>query len=498
MSTLDWVVMAAYGAVVLGIGWYANRRQKTSEDYFLGGRRLQWWVVGVSLVATSFSSLALIGCTGFGYRTGLKYLQLQIGDLLALIAVMVIFLPFFSSLRLTTAYEYLEKRFGVVARSVGSLLFIGQTLMRTAILVYAPALALAAILGWSIEGSILVAAGAAILYSAFGGIGAVVWTDLIQMAVVVFGVTVCVVLVAGDVPGGLGAILDHARESGRTEVVTLSASPGTPFNLLGSLIPYMFFAFSLFGTGQQAVQRFLSVRDLRSARRAGITAWTVGTIATAITLFLGVCIAAWADLAPTAGTFSPPVGDDVLPMFIAARLPAGLAGLMLAAIFAASMSSIDSAIHSMSTAGIVDFLRRFSKRPPSPKAELRAARLGTVAFGVIAVLGALYAAAGEAHIFETLFKWLAYFAGPLLGLFLLGLLTRRVEQVGALVGAGVAGGFVLLCVIIEAPRAFGFHPLWFAPGSCLLTFGYGYVVSLLRPPPPTDRIEGLTLFTRRP
>jgi len=147
LEPLDWIVIATYGAAVIGIGAWANRRQKTTEDYFLGGRRMRWWAVGVSLIATSFSSAALIGGTGEGFANGMGYLQLQLGDLLAIALAVTIFLPFFARLRLTTSYEYLERRFGVTARTVASALFIGQTMMRAAILVLAPAIALSAVWG---------------------------------------------------------------------------------------------------------------------------------------------------------------------------------------------------------------------------------------------------------------------------------------------------------------------------------------------------------------
>ena len=267
LAALDYLVMAAYGALVVVIGYLANRRQKNTEDYFLAGRKLPWWAVGVSLVATSFSSVSLVGGTGFGYSVGMQWLQLQIGDLVAILLVCAVFLPFFSSLNITTAYEYLEKRFGVRARTVASALFLGQTLLRTSILVYSPALVLEAILGWSIGTSILVTAGAAILYSTFGGIGAVVWTDLVQLVVIVVGVGISILFTIADVEGGLPALLDWGRAHGHLTALTLEFDPSSNFNAVGALVPYMVLAFSLFGTGQQAVQRFLSVRDLKSARR---------------------------------------------------------------------------------------------------------------------------------------------------------------------------------------------------------------------------------------
>lgn len=488
LAALDWIVIAAYGATLLSIGWVASRRQKTSEDFFLGGRNMPWWAAGVSIIAASFGGLSLISLTGFasGKGQGMRWLQLQLGDLLGLVVVMVLFLPFFARLPITTAYEYLERRFGAVARTVASALFIGQTMARAALLVYAPALAASKVLGWPVHWTILLTTVAAVLYSSSGGLLAVVWTDFVQMAVAIFAVAYCLVVVTGDVPGGLSAILEHADGKGQLEAATLDWDRGTPLNLLGALVPYAVLACSLFGTGQQAVQRFLACKDLRSARRAAISAWAVGAVAVSLTLFLGVCLGAWSDLVPGAAL---PKGDEVLPSFIDARLPAGIAGLLLACVLGASMASLDSPIHSTSTAVLVDFVRRFARHPPDAKAELFWARFAVVAFGLAAAAGALYASTLAEGILDNLVRWLGYFAGPLLGLFLLGMLSRRANEPGAL--AGVAAAFVLLGAGIGCGVPWGFHPLWLAPASAAATAGVGWAASLLRPPPDPLRLRGL-------
>jgi len=470
MQALDYLVMAVYAAAVLGIGFWANRRQKNTEDYFLGGRQLPWWAVGISLVATSFSSASLIGGTGYGYAAGIDWIQLQIGDLVALLIVMAVFLPFFAAQPITTAYEYLGRRFGDRARTVGSVLFLAQTAVRASILVYGPALALQAVLGWSVETSILVSAAAAIVYSACGGIAAVVWTDCIQFGVIVVAVIATLGVVAGDVPGGFGAVLDYASSEGRLNPVTLEFQPKKLFHLTGALVPYLVLALSLFGTGQQSVQRFLACRDLSSARKAALTGWFAGTIALGTCLLLGVAIHAWTKLAPGAATFHIDKGDKVLPAFLAQRMPAGLAGLMLAAIFAASMSSLDSAIHSMSTSFMVDIAKR---------SGLRLARLCTVVIGVIATLGALAAAEAETTMLQTMVTWLGMFAGPLLGLFLIGMTTKRASEVDALIG--VAAGAILVVALFWNHEQLPVHKLWIGPFSLVLTYVTGAGLAPLLP-----------------
>ncbi len=499
LEPLDWTVVAVYGAVVVAIGAWANRRQKNTEDYFLGGRRMRWWAVGVSLIATSFSSVALIGGTGYGYGKGMGYLQLQIGDFVAILVACMVFLPFFARLRLTTAYEYLELRFGVGARTVASALFLGQTLLRTGILVLGPALALTAVSDLDLQAAIVLSGVAALLYSAAGGITAVVWTDLIQLSVVVLGVLVSVVIVSSDVVGGAGAVWSHAAAEGRLEAVSTDLTFATPFTLVGALLAYGVLALSVAGTNQQAVQRYLACTDVHAARRAAFLGWGIGFFAVALTLFLGVAIHAWSDLSPAAERFTAAMAeegrtnDSALPLFILHRLPAGISGLLVAAIFAASMSSMDSAIHSMSTATLVDFVRRFRARPMEARSELRLARLLTAVFGVLAILAALLAATAARGLLDTLITWLGYFAGPLLGLFGLGVLTRRTNEAGALIGTALGAGLVAGAVALELPARWAFHPLWLAPVALLTTLVGGFVAGLAFPPPQASQVEGLTL-----
>ena len=494
-SSLDWIVLAAYGAVVVGIGLAARLRQRNTEDYFLGGRRMAWWVVGVSLIATSFSSSALIGGTGFGFTTGMKWLQLQLGDLIAIALACAVFMPFFAKLRLTTAYGYLEYRFGGAARTVASALFLIQTLLRAGILVYGPALALSAILGWDLRWAIVASGTAALLYSSAGVITAVVWTDLIQFAVVVIGIVYVLVLVAGDVPGGMSTVIADAQASDRLRVVDPALAWTHPFTILGAVLAYGALALSVAGTNQQAVQRYLACEDLRAARKAAFLGWGMGLVAVALTLFLGVALASWMAHAPD-GAVLAGAGDEVLPRFIVHRIPAGLAGLLVAAIFAASMSSMDSAIHAMSTATLVDFVRRFRSKPATDATDLRLARILTAVFGVLATLVALYAAAAQARLLETLIVWLGYVAGPLLGLFLLGLLTRRANEVGALVGTAIAVAFVATVVLLGLPKQWAFHPLWLTPLSTTLAVSTGWLASLLGAAPPEARLRGLTWWDR--
>ncbi len=472
MHFVDFIVLFVYATTVIAIGVVAHRKQKSSEDYFLGGRKLPWWAIGVSILATSFSSSSLVGGVGFGFAKGIHYTSIQLGDLLGFGLVCVFFMGFFKSAPYTTAYEFIEKRFGVVARSLASLLFILQTLARAGLLVYAPAVVLAIVLDWSIETAIVVTAVAAILYSTFGGIGAVVWTDLIQVCVILAALVACLLLVASDLPGGFSQGVELAVQADKLDLLP-ERTWKQAFSLPWILLAYGVLSLQVAGTNQQAVQRYLACEDLHTARKAAMTGWGIGALTLGLSVFLGVMIGAWSsqfpDILPkTQG------GDEVMAGFILQRLPPGLSGLLVAAIFAAAMSSLDSAIHSVSTAVSVDFLRRFGRKR-SPASELSLARVFTLLFGLAALGIALLAAAQSNNkgLLETMINWLGYFAGPFVGLFVLAMLPWRCPEWGAVSAVLLAFAASGLVVASAWWKAAEIHALWLAPASLLLTLVLG-------------------------
>ncbi len=485
LSTVDWVIIAAYGALVVGLGWWHNRKQKTSEDYLLGGRRLPWWAVGVSLIATSFSSVSLIGWTQAGASSGLAWLQFQIGDLIGLLIVLSLFLPYFSNLRLTTAYEFLEVRFGSVAARLASGIFLVTVLARAGILLFAAAVPIAWLTHESITLCVVIVGSAALLYSAVGGLGAVVWTDTLQFLLIVVGVLACFVLIAQDLSGGAGAIFDALFGEKATPLVNFDPDPGTVPTFWSAIFAYGTLTVAVFGTNQQAVQRFLACRDMRASRRAAFLGWGLGAFVTFLTLSLGAAMALWFQAeGRTAG------GDSIFADFIALRVPSGLRGVLLAAVLAAAMSSMDSAIHSMSTAAWVDFLRP-RNGVASDRRALLTTRCLTVFFGLLAIAAGLYAAEQKEEIIQLLLRWMGFLAGPMLGLFLLGILTRkRVGQASAVAATLVGYGAVyLLNRPFEglanakgvAPSSVlghqGIHHMWTAPVTLCLTISAGLLIS---------------------
>ncbi len=484
LEPLDWIIVGAYGAAVVLIATWAKRKQQNSDDYLMGGRALPWWLIGMSIIATAFSSISLLGWTGKGYADGPRWFQLQAGELAAILIVCALFLPYFARLNLTTAYEYLERRFGPRARWLASALFHVTVLARAGLFLFLTARALAVFTDLEVETSILVVGCAAMVYSSTGGLGAVVWTDGLQLLLVVVGVSASIVLILSDLPGGLADVVDLASAPGRNPPVDFAPALDRWPTFWTGLLAYGLLALSVAGTNQQSVQRYLACKDLKASRRAALLSWALGALIVLLTLGMGMALhLKYGGRAIAA--------DDVFSTFVRDDLPLGLAGIMVAAVFAASMSSIDSSIHSMATATLVDFVERLRPEPLTDERRLRVARGLTLVYGVLAVGAAFYAMAQGRDVIDLLLKWLGFLAGPVLGLFLLGMLTRRVRESHALVG--VAAGYAVLLLgftdlVLSARGAdgsttthaahAGVHGIWAAFVGCAVTFGVAWLGSL--------------------
>ena len=288
MSAIDWAIVAIYGVVLIVIGVAASRRQSTTDEYFRGSRQLPWWAIGFSIIATSFSAASLLGGPGQGYNNGLLYLQLQFGDLLGYGLVIALFLPFFMRLNLTTAYEYLEKRFDSKTRSLGSLCFLLFVIARLGGLLYAASLAVSTVIGIPLSTAILIVGIVSIVYTVAGGIAAVVWTDVLQFAMIFIGIGAGIWAAASGVPGGLGQLWSTAAEAGKLTVIDPSWDPASIYTLPTALLAYGTLAFAVAGTNQQSVQRYVSCADLPSGRKAILLGWFSGFVGVAATLILGV------------------------------------------------------------------------------------------------------------------------------------------------------------------------------------------------------------------
>jgi SSS family solute:Na+ symporter len=315
----------------------------------------------------------------------------------------------------------------------------------------------------------------------------VVWTDALQLLLVLGGVAASVAFVVSSLPGGLGDVAAALTAPGREPVLRLDADVNAYPGFWTGLLAYGVLALSVAGTNQQSVQRYLACADLRAARRAALLSWAVGAVVVLLTLGLGVALFALHGDAGE-GPWHGVKADAVFATFVAEGLPVGLAGLLAAAVFAASMSSIDSAIHAMATATLVDFVERIRTRPLGEAARLRTARALTLVYGTLAVGAAFYAMTRGRDTIDLLLRWMGFLAGPVLGLFLLGRFTRRVRSAHALSGFAAGYAAVLLGFLLPLggggrtwAAGQGIHWIWAAALACLLTVLVAWLAARLTP-----------------
>lgn len=491
MSAIDWIIVVVYGVVLVSIGVAASRKQGTTDEYFRGSRQLPWWAIGLSLIATSFSAASLLGGPGQGYSNGLLYLQTQIGDLIGFGLVIAIFLPFFIGLNLTTAYEYLEKRFDAKTRSLGSLCFLLFVIARLGGLLYAASLAVATVANMPLPAAILLVGVVSIVYTVAGGITAVVWTDVLQFAMIFVGLAAGLWAAASGVPGGLGELWSTAGEAGKLTVINASWEPDSIYSLPTAVFAYGILAFAVAGTNQQSVQRYVSCASEADGRKAILLGWFSGLIGVAATLILGALLFSFYTI--NTGLPEEIAGDAILPHFIVNDVPPVASGLLVAAIFAAAMSSIDSALHSLATCMTVDFYDRYSSVPQEEARSLKVAQFLIVAWGILGIVAAFYVAATDRDLLQFLIEFTTMFVAPLLGLFLMGVLFPRINANGAFYGTVAT---VILLKIGTDAGWLSFPGIWRSAVVAPIAIILGYVISLVGPVPADRSIRGLTLWTK--
>ena len=493
MEIVDWAIVAAYSVIVIVIGIIASRKQNNTDEYFRGSRQIPWWAIGVSIIATSFSAASLLGGPGEGYNHGFLYLQLQLGDLLGYGLVIALFLPFFVRLNLTTAYEYLEKRFDAKTRSLGSLCFLLFVIARLGGLLYAASLVVSTITDIPISLAILIAGVVSVVYTVAGGITAVVWTDVLQFAMIFIGIGAGIWTAVTGVPGGFGELWRVAGENGKLVMFDFSWEPDSLRSFPTALLAYGVLAFAVAGTNQQSVQRYVSCADETSARKAIFLGWFSGFVGVSATLLLGVLLFGFYQL--TTPLPSDVKADGILSYFIINQVPPGASGFLVAAIFAAAMSSIDSALHSLATCMTVDFYDRYAKPKPTEGQSLRVAQWLIGVWGVVGILSAFYAASTGQDLLEFLVSFTTMFLGPLLGIFLMGVLIPRINATGAFYGTIAA---VILVIMASNFGWLTFPGIWRSATTTPIAVLLGWGISCLGQSPPPRHLQGLTIWTPQP
>jgi solute:Na+ symporter, SSS family len=579
MHILDWFVVAGYLIWIVHDGLKRTKNAHEVEGYFLANRSLPWWAVGLSVMATQLSAITLVGTTGQGYADGMRFVQFYFGLPLAMIILSVTLVPFFHRARVYTAYEYLEQRFDLKTRTMASMLFLLSRGMSCGAIIAAPAVILSIILDWNLLLTILAIGVPTVFYTMLGGVQAVTWTDVKQMAVIVGGLLAAIGALLIGMPEGIGFgdALEVAGATGRLKAIDFRFDVRQTYTFWSGLLGGLFLSLSYFGCDQSQVQRYLTARSVDEGRQSLLMSAYYKIPLQALVLLTGILVfvfylftqppmlfkggheealarsgrapeyqaleaefgrafavrrqaaLAMADAPGEAeqvnareafraandqikeirgragalvgavvgdGRYSDRTGDTpapdvnyVFPTFITTRMPIGLIGLMIAAIFAAAMSSIAAELNSLATSTVIDVYRRLLRPAASDAHYLRISKAATAFWGAFACVVATFAA-GLGSLIEVVNRFGSFFYGSLLGVFVLAVAFRQTTGTGAFVGL-IAGMAVVLTVAFH-PATSGISFLWQNPIGAIVVVVVGLFVSALtaRPAPSTDGRPG--------
>jgi len=466
LDKLDLAIIALYLVGITLFGLRFRKRQRSLRDYFLAGRDMPWWAISLSIVAAETSTLTIISIPGLAYDTNLNFLQVVMGYLVGRVVISFGLLPHYFRGDLYTAYELIERRFGRGLRSLTAGLFLLTRAAAEGVRVYAVSIVVAIALGTGEVASIAIITALTLIYTFEGGLAAVIWTDVVQTAIYVGGTLVGLVTILHLVPGGWTAIHAAAAGAGKLQVFDFTPSLWIPYTFWAGVIGGAFFITASHGTDQLIVQRLLAARSQKQSVTALLTSGVA--ILFQFTLFLIVGVMLWAFYRVPSANFGK--ADRIYPTFIVSQMPHGISGLLIAAVLAAAMSNLSAALNSLSSTSIMDFYVRF--RPQSEeRTKMRLSRIATILWALLLFALAVLSLRGVGRVVEVGLQIASVAYGALLGVFLLGVLTKRANQRGAMVGMVFGFSAELYLWRMHVPWT------WWVMIGTAVTFVVGYAAS---------------------
>jgi SSS family solute:Na+ symporter len=472
LDKLDLAIIALYLAGITLFGLRFRKRHRSLRDYFLAGRDIPWWAIALSIVAAETSTLTIISIPGLAYDTNLTFLQVVMGYLVGRVVISVVLLPQYFRGDLYTAYELIERRFGRGLRSLTAGLFLLTRAAAEGVRVYAVSIVVSIALGTGEVASIAIITALTLVYTFEGGLAAVIWTDVVQTAIYVSGTLVGLVTILHLVPGGWTAIHAAAATAGKLQVFDFRPNFWLPYTFWAGVIGGTFFITASHGTDQLIVQRLLAARGQKQSAVALLSSGVAILFQFALFLIVGVML--WAFYRVPSAHFG--TADRIYPTFIVSQMPHGISGLLIAAILAAAMSNLSAALNSLSSSTIMDFLVRL--RPNTDeRARMLLSRLATFFWAMVLFALAVLALQKVGRVVEVGLQIASVAYGALLGVFLLGVLTRKANQRGAMVGMLFGLSTELYLWRAHVPWT------WWVMIGTTVTFAVGYAASLLLPEP---------------
>jgi SSS family transporter len=429
LDKLDLAIIALYLVGITLFGLRFRKRHRTLRDYFLAGRDIPWWAIALSIVAAETSTLTIISIPGLAYDTNLTFLQVVMGYMVGRVVISFVLLPHYFRGDLYTAYELIECRFGRGLRSLTAGLFLLTRTAAEGVRVYAVSIVVAIALGTGEVSSIAIITLLTLIYTFEGGLAAVIWTDVVQTAIYVAGTVVGLWTILHLVPGGWSAVHAAAASAGKLQVFDFTPSLWIPYTFWAGVIGGAAFTTASHGTDQLFVQRLLAARSQKQSAVALISSGLAILFQFALFLMVGVML--WAYYRVPSAAFGKP--DRIYPTFIVKQMPHGISGLLIAAILAAAMSNLSAALNSLSSSAIMDFYVRLRPKTDEQK-RMRLSRMATFFFATVLFALAVFSLHKAGRVVEVGLQIASVAYGALLGVFLLGVLTKSANQRGVMVG----------------------------------------------------------------
>src|ERR1700678_149367 len=470
LNRLDLAIIALYLVGITLFGLRFRKRQRSLRDYFLAGRDIPWWAIALSIVAAETSTLTIISIPGLAYDTNFTFLQVVMGYLVGRVVISFVLLPQYFRGDLYTAYELIERRFGHGLRSLTAGLFLLTRAAAEGVRVYAVSIVVSIALGTGQVASIAIITALTVVYTFEGGLAAVIWTDVVQTVIYVGGTLVGLWTILHLVPGGWSAIHAAAASAHKLQVFDFTPSMWIPYTFWAGVIGGTAFTTASHGTDQLFVQRLLAARGQKQSALALISSGVAILFQFALFLIVGVML--WAYYRVPSAAFGKP--DRIYPTCIVKQMPHGISGLLIAAILAAAMSNLSAALNSLSSSATLDFYMRLRPQANEQK-RMQLSRLATIFFAIVLFALAVLSLHRAGRVVEVGLQIASVAYGALLGVFLLGVLTKRANQRGAMIGMLFGFGTELYLWRAHVPWT------WWVVTGTVVTFAIGYAVSWLGP-----------------
>ena len=444
-STLDYAIIGLYLIGIAVFGIISGGKQKTVKDYFLGSKKVPWWAVCFSIVAAETSTLTFISIPGLAYISNLNFLQVTFGYLIGRIIIAFVLLPAYYKGELKTAYTFLEQRFGGKTRSLASVVFLFTRIAADGVRLFATAIPLKLMIDISYPQAIILVAVIALIYTYTGGVKGVIWVDVVQMAIYLGGAIIAAIFLLNLIPGGWNSVIETANSANKLALINFGFENGfsgffnQPYTLIAGLLGGAFLSMASHGTDQLIVQRLLTAKDLKSGQKAIIGSGIIVIIQFTLFMLVGIMLYTYYGVMNVKS-------DTVFPMFIIEAMPPGIFGIIIAGLFAASLSTVAGSISSLSSSTMMDLFLPYFGKNTSEISQLKISRMFSVMWTFLLIGMALFFMNTSQTVVELALSIASFTYGGLLGTFLLGILVKNAKQEDALAGF-VAGIFIMITVI---------------------------------------------------